>query len=363
MAVSARTQITFWSIAFAVFLIFVWFFNSVLAPFVLGIAIAYLLDPLVRLLEKVGLRRWLSSLLMLVLFFTFLTIIILLVGPPAYRELADLVQKVPEYTDQIIEMTTPYIEMVQNKLGTDGPDQVKSLLKENAGKLFSAGSGVLAGIAGGGQALMSFLTILLVTPLVAFFVMREWPRMTAYIEDLYPKRHAATIKDLLKKIDIKIAGFVRGQLTVALVLGLVYAIVLSIVGLDYGFLIGISAGIAGIVPLVGSVLGLIVSVAVAWLQSGEIGFTGLIAGIFIAGQIIEANILSPRLLGKSVGMHPLWILFALMAGGSLFGITGMLLAVPVTAAIGVLLSYAIEQYKASKLYSYAPKPAEKKAKA
>lgn len=368
MAVSPRMQVTFWGMAFAVFLGFVWIFKGVLTPFVLGIAIAYLLEPLVKLVDKLGVRRLVSSIIMLTLFFTLLILIIVLISPPLYREISELIQKIPEYADTLVAMALPYFEKMQATFGFNGIDQFKTVLQDNAGKVFQAGSGVLAGIASGGQAFMGVLSLLLLTPIVAFFMMREWPRATAYVESLYPKAHSDTIKDLLKKIDRKIAGFVRGQLTVAFVLALVYAVVLSIAGLNYGFLIGMCAGIAGIIPLVGSTLGLIVSVGVAWFQtSGDWGFVGLIAGIFVIGQILEGNVLTPKLIGDSVGLHPLWIIFALMAGGSLFGIVGMLLAVPVTAAVGVLATFGIEKYKGSKLYKHTPpakaKPKSKQAKA
>lgn len=351
MAVSVKTQAMFWGAALTLFFTFVWVFKGVLTPFILGIAIAYLLDPLVKLLNKIGIKRWLASLLMLLLFFIVLALVLVFIGPPVYRELTDLVRKIPEYSQALIDMSIPYIETVQAQLGFNGIDQFKTLLQDNAGKIFKAGSGVLAGLATGGQVFMSFVTLVLLTPIISFFMLREWPNATAFVEGLYPQRQAKTIKGLLKQIDLKIAGFVRGQLMVALVLGIVYAVILSIAGLNYGFLIGICAGVAGIIPLVGSTLGLLVSVIVAWLQSGgDLAFVGLIAGIFIIGQVLEGNVLTPKLIGDSVGLHPLWILFALMAGGSLFGIAGMLLAVPVTASAGVLISYGIEQYKESRIY-------------
>ncbi|MEM6780659.1 MAG: AI-2E family transporter [Pseudomonadota bacterium] len=364
MAVSIKTQAYFWGGAFALLIAFLWVFKGVLTPFILGIAIAYLLEPLVHVLHKIGIKRWLASLLMLVLFFTILSLVIIFIVPPVYRELTELIRKIPDYADAVIAFASPHLEMLQAKLGLNGMDQFQGFLKNNAGKIFQAGTGVLAGLASGGQIFMSFMALVLLTPIVAFFMMREWPKATAFVEGLYPERYADTIKDLLTKIDTKIAGFVRGQLMVALVLGIVYAVVLSIAGLNYGFLIGIAAGVAGIIPLVGSTLGLIVSVVVAWLQTGgDLGFVGLIAGIFIVGQVLEGNVLTPKLIGDSVGLHPLWIIFALMAGGSLFGIAGMLLAVPITASIGVLIGYAIEQYKGSKLYSTAevkPAPQEQR---
>ena len=164
------------------------------------------------------------------------------------------------------------------------------------------------------------------------------------------------------RIDRKLSGFIRGQLSVAFLLGLIYAIALTVAGLNYGFLIGISAGVLSIIPMVGSFLGLLASIAVAWFQSGDISYVGIIAAIFMVGQVIEGNILSPKLLGDSVGLHPLWILFALMAGGSLFGILGMLLAVPVAAVVGVLTNFTIQEYKKSDVYGQAPERNEQNIK-
>jgi len=175
----------------------------------------------------------------------------------------------------------------------------------------------------------------------------EWVHMARWAEGLMPRDHKKSIKKLLTQIDQKLSGFVRGQISVAVMLGVVYAIALSIIGLKYGFLIGITSGLLSIIPMVGSTVGLIISVAVAWFQAGELTFVALVGGIFIAGQIIEGNILTPKLVGESVGLHPLWVFFALLAGGSLFGVLGMLLAVPVAAVAGVLIGFGIERYKKS----------------
>jgi len=169
-----------------------------------------------------------------------------------------------------------------------------------------------------------------------------------------PRENKDTIKDLLLRMNQKISGFVRGQLMVAAVLGVAYAIALSLMGLKYGFLIGIGAGVLNIIPLVGSSVGLLVGVLVAWLQGGDWIYVLGVAGIFLAGQLIEGNFLTPRFVGKSVGLHPLWVFFALMAGGALFGIVGIMLAVPVTAVIGVLAGFAISQYKDSPYYKGEP---------
>ncbi|HEY8190325.1 MAG TPA: AI-2E family transporter, partial [Micavibrio sp.] len=203
-----------------------------------------------------------------------------------------------------------------------------------------------------------------ITPIVAFFMMEEWVRITKWIDDMIPRDSYRTIRDLLTQMDRKVSGFVRGQVTISCVLAIAYAIALSIAGLKFGFLIGLMAGILSIVPMVGSMIGLVVAVLVAWLQSHEWSYVGIIAAIFLVGQFLEGNIITPRIMGKSVGLHPLWILFSLLAGGALFGIVGMILAVPVAAIIGVLAAFAIDRYKSSSYYARdavpAPKPEERK---
>ncbi len=360
MTYPLKTKFLFWAGAAALFIAFIMIFKSVLTPFVLGLAIAYLLNPLVVHLSNAGFLRSVAVSLILLVFFVLVALAFTFLLPPAAREAAALAEKMPGYFDQLLVWSEPYFAMVQEKLGADYIDNVKNALKENAGKIFSATGGLLTGLMNGGQALAGFITTIILTPLVAFFMMKEWPAIVDWTEDLYPREHEKVIRDLLSQIDRKISGFVRGQITVAFVLGVIYALALSIAGLNYGFLIGLSAGFLSIIPMVGSTLGLLVGVIVAWFQSGDLVFVGTIAAIFIVGQIVEGNILTPKLIGNSVGMHPLWILFALMAGGSLFGILGMLLAVPVAAVIGVLASFVILQYKASPFYQKKRKHNPKK---
>lgn len=363
MASSTHKQAWFWGGAFALFFIaFVWIFNGVLTPFVLGIVIAYLLNPVVQYLTRwKHMNRSVVAALILCLFFVLLCTVVALVGPPAVRQAGNLIQNAPQYLDTVMQWLNPHIVWAQQMLGEHYPENAETIIKENADKVIAASGGIAAGLATGGQAVAGFLTTLVLTPLVAFFMMREWPRITRWIEDLIPREEEKVIRDLLHQIDRKLAGFIRGQLSVAFLLGLIYAVALSIAGLNYGFLIGLGAGALSIIPLVGSTLGLIVSVAVAWFQTGgDYTYVGIIAAIFVTGQIVEGNILSPKLLGDSVGLHPLWIIFAVMAGGSLFGILGMLLAVPVAAVIGVIAGFAIIQYKNSAVYKKGDGKAKKK---
>lgn len=358
MALSQRTYFTFWGGASLLLFAFVWVFKAVLTPFVLGIGIAYLLNPIVNFLVKMKIPRLASVLLILLSFFIFCLLVLTLVSPPLYREAASLAERLPEYIDVLVKFVQPYLVMAQEQFGGDYAANLKGILQDNLGKIMKVSGGfagmAAGGLASGGQAVAGFVTTLLLTPLVAFFMMLEWPRVTKWVNDLIPRQSEKMIKDLFKQIDQKISGFIRGQIMVAFFLGMIYAIALTIAGLNYGFLIGIVAGFLSIIPMVGSTIGLLVSVVVAWFQLGEWDFVAIIAAIFIVGQIIEGNILTPKLVGDSVGLHPLWIMFALMAGGSLFGILGMLLAVPVAAVVGVLMSFSITQYKRSPLYKKTP---------
>lgn len=355
-----RNQIYFWSAAFLGFFGFVWLFKDVLLPFVLGIAIAYLLNPLVEYLGRLKINRSLSALLILGVFFAVILLLLAILTPLLYRQFAELAQDLPGYAGRISAAIEPYTQKALGLIGQSWSFDLQELVRDHAGSASQVAGTVLQGLLAGGQAMLGFISVLVLSPIVAYFMIKEWPGLLMRGENLLPRKHKNTITDLLKQMDKKLAGFVRGQVSVAVLLGLAYAIALSLFGLKYGFLIGIMAGLLSIIPMVGSTLGLLVSVSVAWFQSGDLIYVGTIAAIFLIGQLVEGNILTPKLVGDSVGLHPLWVFFALLAGGSLFGILGMLLAVPVAAVIGVLLAFALQRYKASAYYKPAV-PRKKKS--
>lgn len=351
MPTTPAIKASFWAGAFALFIGFIWLFNDILTPFILGIAIAYLLDPILRKFSQAkSIPRWAGALIILSLFFLFLTVIFVAIVPMAFRQGQMLIEQIPNYIQNLMDYLNPYLVWLQDRVGSDYIDQINTYLRNNSGKIVGVTGGIAAGVMHGGAAVIGFITTLVLTPLVAFFMMKEWPTIVTWVQSLYPRQYSATIRDLMQQIDSKLSGFIRGQITVAFILALIYAISLSIAGLNYGFLIGLGAGLFSIIPLVGSTLGLFVGVLVAWFQTGDMIYVSIIAAIFMAGQFVEGNFLTPTLVGDSVGLHPLWIMFALLAGGSLFGIVGMLLAVPVAAVIGVLMGFAIRQYKMSTLY-------------
>ncbi len=359
--ISLREHIRFWILGALVLTGVVWLLGDVLLPFILGAAIAYLLGPIVTKMIRAGVPRVAAAGIILGFFCLFLIGTLALILPFAYREAVQLAKDFPQYADAVQGHLSPYMEWVQRKF----PNQFSAendlmsyqdTIKQNIEKFFKLGGDVVGGLIAGGQVIIGTATSLLLTPIVAFFMMAEWINITRWIDNMVPRGSYDTIRNLLTQIDRKLSGFVRGQIIVSLFLGILYAVVLTLAGLKFGFLIGLASGFLSIIPLVGSTFGLFASVLVAWFQSHDIGYVGIIAAIFLVGQLLEVNVITPRIMGKSVGLHPLWILFALLAGGALFGVIGMLLAVPVAAVIGVLGGFAVQRYKSSPYYKTLPSP-------
>lgn len=348
---SIEKQSIFWLCILSLVLFSFWVLQSVLLPFVLGAAIAYLLDPFVERLDKWGMNRSLSTILMLVTCFLVLTSILILIVPALYNELKTLIEAVPGYIASLKSLSAPYVEIIKQKTGLESQSDILAILFEQKDTALKASNKFLSGLAAGGSSVLSILSIIALTPLSAFFFIREWPKILKYLENLMPRTHEKTLKTLLGRMHNIVSGFIRGQLMVACFLAVFYAIALKLAGLEYGVIIGLSAGALSIIPMLGAVGGLLAATLTAWLTTSELGYTGLIAGIFIFGQIIEGNFLTPKLVGDQVGLHPLWVIFSVLAGGALMGIAGMFLAVPVAAIIGVLIGFAISQYKATQLYT------------
>ena len=363
------THIIFWLATAALFVLSLLLFKTVLLPFVIGIAVAYLLNPVVGQFGDIGISRGPASLMILFSFLIFTLVFIGGISPILYREMALFSEDLPSYIEKFWALMHPVTAILEEHIGGVGQGGLESILKDNASSATKAAQIIFGKLAAGGQAIIDMVSVAIFMPIVAYFMMKEWPQVTAWVHDLIPHHSRAEVLNILKQIDQKLSGFVRGQITVALILGISYALMLTLAGLKYGFLIGLMSGFLSVIPMVGSAVGLIVSVAVAWFQAGEPTFVLLIAGIFIGGQVIEGNILTPKLVGDSVGLHPLWVFFALLAGGSLLGVLGMFLAVPVAAVIGVLLSFVLQKYKQSAYYldsevevKTKPKPKAKKSK-
>ncbi|WP_435640234.1 AI-2E family transporter [Micavibrio aeruginosavorus] len=347
-----RAHMMFWAAMAVLFLGFVWALGDMLVPFVVGLAIAYLLDPVMRRLSRTGMPRAAAALIILLSFFAVVVTVLALIIPFAYREAVQLAQALPGYAEQARTALQPYFETLQTRFGAGDMSSYQDMVQKWLGRMFSVSGNLVGGIMSGGQALVGVIALCALTPLVAFFMMVQWEPITRWIDGMIPRGSYIVIKDMLHDMNTKLGGFIRGQLTVSFILGMVYALALTIAGLNYGFLIGVVTGILSVIPYVGSTFGLVASLGIAWFQTGgDWSYIGIIAAIFLVGQFIEGNFITPRIMGQAVGLHPLWILFALLAGGTLLGLVGMLLAVPVAVIISVLVRFAVRQYKASLYYT------------
>ncbi len=352
MAATFRRQIIFWVIAAAGFGLFLFVFSSILLPFVAGMILAYFLDPVADRLQAVGLSRVAATVAILIGFLLVFVMALMIVLPVLATQASDFIERLPDYLTQF-----------QALIGNFDPAWLKEVigvdsvgLREGLSTLLQQGAGFLTtlfqSVWNSGKALVDIAGLFVVTPVVAFYMLLDWDKMIAKIDGWIPRDHLGTVRTLATDINSATAAFVRGQGTVCMMLGLFYAIGLTLIGLNFGLLIGLFAGLISFVPYVGSVVGLVLAVGVALVQFWpDWIWVGAAAAIFFAGQFIEGNILQPKLVGSSVGLHPVWLMFALFAFGSLFGFVGLLIAVPASAAVGVLVRFAINRYLASPLYN------------
>lgn len=347
---SRQLQIVIWLAALAGFVVLLGLFQGILLPFVAGLLIAYLLDPVADRLERLGLSRTVAVSLILLGFFLLGAAIVLVLLPPLHSQAVSLVPVLVDLFERARSGLEPLVREYFSGLSAEDVSALKDVAGEYASRVAQWIGQLAKGIWSGGQILFSVLSLLIITPLVAFYMLVEWDGIVAKVDGLLPRDFAATIRHLLAEMDRTMAGFLRGQASVCLVLGVIYAVGLSILGLNFGLLIGLFAGLISFIPYVGSTVGLVVAGAVALTQYSEWLPIVLVAAVFIGGQLIEGYFLTPKLVGGSIGLHPVWILFALMAGGSLMGFTGVLIAVPVAAVIGVLVRYWIDRYRKSGLY-------------
>lgn len=350
MAVSARQQLRFWGIAFAVLIAVLWLLGGTLLPFLLGAAIAYFLDPLADRIEQLGVNRLVAATVIAVTGVLVLLAVLVFAVPALIWQVQALVTALPEY---IADLSALLARRYPELFG-EGSRVLRNLSGFET-MLRDSGLTVLNQVLIGSLQVLSFLVVLFVTPVVAFYLLLDWDRMMARANAWLPREHAVTIRRLAREIDAVLAGFVRGQISVCVILGGFYAAALWAVGLQYGILVGLVAGLISFVPYIGSTTGLVLSVGIALFQFWDDKVWIVVtAGIFFFGQFVEGNILAPNLIGKSVSLHPVWLILALAVFGTLFGFAGLLVAVPVAAALGVIGRFLVEQYLASPMYTGRP---------
>jgi predicted PurR-regulated permease PerM len=342
----------FWLAVFLVFAGLLFLLHHVLLPFVVGAALAYLLDPLANRLTKRGMSRLVAALVILAGFVIVFAGAFVLIAPVLANQLSAFIDHVPAYVQRlqavIADPGHPWLKSVIGNSAGAGDWSTGVLINKSIAYL----TDVLPTLLTKGEALLSLFSLLVITPVVAFYLLCDWNRVIKSFDDLIPLQQRETVRSLVGDINKALSGYLHGQLLVCVILGAYYAIGLTLAGLSFGVLIGAVAGFLTFVPYVGSLTALVVSLGVALAQFfPEWTPILVVVGIVLVGQFLEGNVLSPKLVGESVGLHPVWLIFALLACGYLFGFVGLLLAVPLAAAAGVLIRFALGRYRESPLYT------------
>jgi len=351
---SREMRLVWWLAGFAIAGLILHMLSAILLPFVAGMAVAYFLDPVADRLEAKGLSRALATTVITLAFFAGVAGVIAILLPLLQHQIVGLVKLAPEVFAHFRAWVEPYLAELQLHLPATDSQEVRDAASKYGSKVLQWATNLIGSVWSGGLAFLNLLSLALITPIVSFYLLREWDQIIAWVDSYLPRDAAPEIRAQAKRIDETMAGFIRGQASVCLTLAALYGIGLTIVGLNSGLLVGIAAGFVSFIPYFGAASGFIVGMAIAFFQFGLEGWGHLaaVAGVFLLGQTLESYVLTPRLVGDKVGLHPLWIIFALMAGGALFGFTGVLLAVPAAAVIGVLVRYALGRYKRSALYDH-----------
>ena len=340
----------FWLIIFGFFILAVYILRSVLLPFVAGIIIGYLLDPLATKFERLKIGRTAATFLVLFLVAVILIPAIIALVGMIDDQLSQFITAVPGYMASLSKKIEPAILSLQDHIPGFSREKIREYLEGNMSNGLKLLGGVLRKLITSGYALFNILSLLLITPVVAFYMLRDWDSFVKKVDSLLPKLYKKEIETQAKAIDKIISSFIRGQLSVCILLGTFYAVGLTFVGLDLGMLVGFIAGVISFIPYVGSIVGFVTAMGIAFAQFESWIPIAQVAGVFFVGQFLEGNFLTPKLVGDSVGLHPVWVMFALLAGGVLLGFLGLMIAVPMAAIIGVLVRFAISKYKKSSLY-------------
>jgi predicted PurR-regulated permease PerM len=345
-------HIVFWLAAFVVLAGLLWLLSPILLPFVIGIALAYALDPLAKRLTRHGVSRLVAALIILGGFVLIFVLLLLLILPLLAKQFSGFIENAPSYVlrlqSYVSDPDNPWLKRIigDNLVGAD--KSVGDLMHQAMGYLTQ----FLASLWAQGRALLSIFSLLIIAPVVAFYLICDWDRMINAVDRLIPLPERDTVRALGREIDTTISSYVRGQSGLCLILGSYYAVGLTLAGLSFGLLIGVVSGLISFIPYVGSLTALVLSLGVATAQFfPDWSRIVIIAGVVLVGQFLEGNVLAPKLVGHSVGLHPVWLMFALFAFGYLFGFVGLLLAVPLAAAAGVLTRFAVRRYRESPIYT------------
>jgi len=344
-------QLTFLFFAFVSFCLFFYAVSDILLPFVLGILVAYLMDPIVDRLEARKIHRGFASALILILFFSIIIALGFVLIPLIFQQFEGFMSNAPEYVRQFNREVMPAIRARLEHISPELASQINDKAREIPSNITAAVGSSFDRIFESSLWLLNIISLILITPIVSFYLLRDWDISLAKLYSLLPQNYAPVIKKQARKVDDTISAFLRGQLTICLMLGFIYGIMLTVFGLNFGFIIGLATGLLTFIPYIGTFVGAFIGMMLAFLQFGD-DHTRILAifAIFVIGHTVESNLITPRIMGNRISVHPAWLIFGLLAGGSLLGTLGVIISVPMTAIIAVLLRFAIDQYEHSTYY-------------
>jgi predicted PurR-regulated permease PerM len=330
-------------------------FASVLAPFVAAAVVAYALDPPASWLVRFGLRRGAAAGVMMLALIAVLLLFALLLYPLLLLQIKLLATRIPQYAVLMQGWASDQLAHLQDNFGSDVVnDKLRDLVSSQAGSLLSLLLSTATGVVTSGFAIFNVLTLAIVTPILGFYFLRDWPKMIVTVGSWMPRRYTGVIAAQAREVDRILSAWVRGQAMCCLILAFYYATSLTAAGLDLGLIVGLAAGLLSFIPYVGSVTGGVTAIGLALAQFADWRHVVVVVGVLIAGQILEGYVIYPRFLGDRVELPAVWVIFALFAGGAAFGFVGVMLAVPIAATIGVLTRFWLRRYLASPLYLDPP---------
>jgi predicted PurR-regulated permease PerM len=330
-------------------------FASVLAPFVAAAGIAYVLDPPTTRLTRLGLSRGLAALFVILALLAGVLLFALLLYPLILQQIGLLLGRIPQYVQLLQRWASEVIMDLQTNFGSDVVnDKLRDVVSSQAGNMLTFLATALTSVTGAGFAIFNVLTLAVVTPVVGFYLLRDWPRVIAMVDSWLPHRYVDVIRAQAREIDRILSAWVRGQALCCVILALYYASALTVAGLDLGLIVGMAAGLLSFIPYVGSITGGVTAVGLALAQFPHWRGVIVVGAVLVVGQILEGYVIYPRFLGDRVELPAVWVIFALFAGGAAFGFLGVMLAVPIAATIGVLCRFWLRRYLASPLYLDPP---------
>ncbi|HTW54546.1 MAG TPA: AI-2E family transporter [Stellaceae bacterium] len=343
-------RLLFWIGVIAIVVFALGLLQSILLPFIAGLVLAFILAPAVARIERWGVRRSLASLAVLIAFLLGVALVFMLLVPLIQNQVVTLIGKVPALVSFLQDQLGKVISLAQQQLPPDQVDKLKDMVGGKLGEAVSWLASLLQGLITSSIAILNIVSLVIVTPIVTFLVLRDWEKMVAVIDDYLPRQSLMTVREQARMVSDMLVGFAHGQALVCLILAIYYGTTLSFAGLDSGLALGLLIGVLAIIPILGGALGFVLALGLAASQYGTWREIITVCIIFAVGQGVEGNFLTPKLVGDRINLHPVWVMFALFAGATLLGFVGLLVAVPAAAVIGVLVRFGLSRYRRSAVY-------------